>query len=57
MSISSWDWNAKGGSQETPGVPGKFSLGVQNEAQQSPVEFFQENALVMENTLFQQYKR
>ena len=51
------DWNSKGGSQEIPGVPGKFSLGVQNEAEQSPIEFCQENALVMENPIFQQYKR
>ena len=47
------DWNAKVGSQETPEVTGKFGLGVQNEAGQSLTEFFQENALVIENTLFQ----
>ena len=51
------DWNAKVGSQETPGVTGKFSLGVQNEAGQSLIEFCQENALVIQNTLFQQHKR
>ena len=51
------DWNAKLGSQEIPGVTGKFGLGVQNEAGQRPTEFCQENALVMANTLFQQHKR
>ena len=51
------DWNAKVGSQETPGITGKFGLGVQNEAEQSLTEFCQENVLVMENTLFQQHKR
>ena len=51
------DWNAKVGSQETPGVTGKFGLGVQNEAGQRLIEFCQENALVMVNTLFQQHKR
>ena len=51
------DWNAKVGSQETPGVTGKFGLGVQNEAGQRLKEFCQENALVIANTLFQQYKR
>ena len=51
------DWNAKVGSQETPGVAGKFSLGVQNEAGQSLIEFCPEKALVIGNTLFQQYKR
>ena len=51
------DWNAKVGSQETPGVTGKFGLGVQNEARQSLIEFCQENALVIANTLFQQHKR
>ena len=51
------DWNAKVGSQETPGVTGKFGLGVQNEAGQTLVEFCQENALVITNTLFQQHKR
>ena len=51
------DWNAKVGSREIPGVTGKFSLGVQNEAGQRLTEFCQENALVIANTLFQQYKR
>ena len=51
------DWNAKVGSQETPGVTDKFGLGIQNEAGQRLVEFFQENALVIANTLFQQHNR
>ena len=51
------DWNAKVGSQETPGVTGKFGLGVQNEAGQRLIEFFQENTLVIANNLFQQHKR
>ena len=51
------DWNAKVGSQETPGVTGKFGLGIQNQAGQRLIEFFQENALVTANTLFQQHKR
>ena len=51
------DWNANVGSQETPGVTGKVGLGVQNEVGQRPIEFCQENALVIANTLFQQYKR
>ena len=51
------DWNAKVGSQETPGVTGKFGLGVQNEAGQRLIEFGQENTLVIANTLFQQHKR
>ena len=51
------DWNAKVGSQETPGVTGKFGLGMQNEAGQRLIEFRQENALVIANTLFQQHKR
>ena len=51
------DWNAKVGSQETPGVTGKFGLGVQNEAGQSLIEFCQENARIIANTLFQQHKR
>ena len=51
------DWNAKVGSQETPGVTGKFGLGIQNEARQRIIEFCQENALVIANTLFQQNKR
>ena len=51
------DWNAKVGSQETPGVTGKFGFGVKNEAGQRLIEFYQENALVIANTLFQQRKR
>ena len=51
------DWNAKVGSQETPGVTGKFGLGMQTEAGQRLIEFCQENALVIANTLFQQHKR
>ena len=51
------DWNAKVGSQETPGVTGKFGLGVQNEAGQRLIEFWQDNTLVIANTLFQQHKR
>ena len=51
------DWNAKVGSQETPGVTGKFGLGVQKEAGQRIIEFCQKNILVIENTLFQQHKR
>ena len=51
------DWNAKVGSQETPGVTGKFGLGVRNEAGQRLIEFCQHNSLVMANTLFQQHKR
>ena len=51
------DWNAKVGSQETPGVTGKFGLGVQNEGGQRLTDFFQENTLVIANTLFQQHKR
>ena len=50
-------WNAKVGSQETPGTTSKFGLGVQNEAEQMLIEFCQENALVIANTLFQQHKR
>ena len=50
-------WNTKVGSQETPGVTGKFDFGVQNEAGQRLIEFCQENALVIANTLFQQHKR
>ena len=50
-------WNAKVGSQETPGVTGKFGLGMQNEAGQRLIEFCQEKALVIANTLFQQHKR
>ena len=51
------DWNAKVGSQETPGVTGEFGLGIRNEAGQRLIEFCQENALVIANTLFQQHKR
>ena len=51
------DWNAKVGSQETPRVTGKFGLGVQNEAGQRLIEFCQENAMVIANTLFRQHKR
>ena len=51
------DGNAKVGSQETPGVTGKFGLGIRNEAGQRLIEFCQENALVIANTLFQQHER
>ena len=51
------DWNAKVGSHETPGVTGKFGLGIRNEAGQRLIEFCQENALVRANTLFQQHQR
>ena len=51
------DWNAKVGSQETPGVTGKFGLGVQNEAGQRLIEFCQENTMVIANTVFQQHRR
>ena len=51
------DWSAKVRSQETPGVTGKFGLGVWKEAGQRLIEFCQENALVIANTLFQQHKR
>ena len=51
------DWNAKVGSQETPGITGKFGLGIRNEAGQRLTEFYQENTLVIANTLFQQHKR
>ena len=47
------DWNAKVGSQETPGVTGKFGLGIRNEARQRLIELFQENVLVIANTFFQ----
>ena len=47
------DWNAKVGSQETPGVTGKFGLGMRNESGQRLIEFCQENSLVIANTLFQ----
>ena len=51
------EWNAKVGSQETPGVTGKFGLSIWNEAGQRLIEFCQENELVIANTLFQQHKR
>ena len=51
------DWNANVGSQETPGVTGKFGFGVRNEAGQRLIEVCEENALVIANTLFQQHKR
>ena len=51
------DWSAKAGSQETPGVTGKFGLRIWNEAGERLIEFCQENALVIANTLFQQHKR
>ena len=51
------DWNAKVGSQETPRATGKFGLGIWNEARQRVIEFCQENALVIANTLFQQHKK
>ena len=51
------DWNEKVGSPETPGVTGKFGLGVQNEGGQRIIEFCQENTLVIANVLFQQHKR
>ena len=51
------DWKAKVGSQEIPGVMGKFGLGVQNEAGQRLTEFCQEKALIIANTLFQLHKR
>ena len=51
------DWNAKVGSQETPGVTGKFGFGIQNKARQRLIEFCQESGLVIANALFQQHKR
>ena len=51
------DWNTKVGRQETPGVTGKFGLGVQIETGQRLIEFCQENALVIVNTVFQQHMR
>ena len=51
------DWNAKVGSQETPAVTGKFGFRIRNEAGQRLIEFCQENAMVIVNTLFQQHKR
>ena len=50
-------WNAKEGGQDTPGVTGKFGLGVQNEAGKRLIEFCQEHTLVIANTLNQQHKR
>ena len=52
-----WDWNAKIGSQEIPGITGKFGVGVQKKVGQRLSEFFQESALVIANTLLQQHKR
>ena len=51
------NWNAKAGNQEIPGVTGKFGLGIRNEPGQRLIEFCQESALVIANTLFQQHKR
>ena len=51
------EWNAKAGSQELPGITGKFGLGVQNEAGQRITEFCQENALIIAYALFQQHRR
>ena len=51
------DWNANIGSLEIPGVTGNFGFGIQNETQQRLTEFYQENTLVIANTLFQQHKR
>ena len=51
------DWNTKVGSQKVPGVTGKFGLGIQNEAGQRLIEFYQENALITANTLFQNKRR
>ena len=51
------DWNAKAGSQETPGITGKFGLGIWNEAGKRLIDCCQENTLVIANTLFQQHKR
>ena len=51
------DWNAKVGSQEIPGITGKFGLGIQNEAEQKLTEFHQEYTLAIANTLFQQHNR
>ena len=51
------DWNAKVGSQETPGVTDKFGLGMQNQTGQRLIEFCQENALVIASTLFQKHKK
>ena len=51
------EWNTKVGSQDIPGIAGKFGPGIQNEAGQRLIDFCQENALVIANTLFQQHKR
>ena len=51
------DWNVKAGNQETPGVTGRFGLGIWHEEEQRLIEFCQENTLVIANTLFQQHKR
>ena len=51
------DWNAKVGIQEATGVTGKFGFGIRNEAGQRLIEFYQENPLVIANTLFQEHKR
>ena len=51
------DWNAKVGSQETHGVTGKFGFGMWNESGKRLIEFCQENALVISNTLLQKHKR
>ena len=51
------DWDTKVGSQETPGVAGKFGLGIGNESRQRLIEFCQENTLIVANTLFQQHTR
>ena len=51
------DWNAKVGSQETPGITGKFGYAVQNEAEEKVTKFGQEHTLVIANTFFQQHKR
>ena len=56
MSFIIGAWNAKVGSQETPGVRGEFGLGAQNEAGQKLTEFCQENTLIIANTVFQQHK-
>ena len=55
--FSRGDWNAKEGSQETPGVTDRFGFGVQNEAEKRLIRFCQENALILANTIFQQHKR
>ena len=51
------DSNANVGSQETPGITGKFGLRIQNETEQRLIEYYQENTLVIANTCFQQHKR